>query len=143
MNDCIQGASTNCPTVAGNIIMDEAKIGGITPAVLILRGRYVLCPPYIFLPTTRLAYCTGSRRWPRSMNTIKPITRTMKIKTLTPQVIYCLFKENHLYMHNTTASVAIPQFSDKERFHRLKTTLRNLNSCILSLESQIKLNLQK
>lgn len=61
--------------------------------------------------------------------------RTMKIKTLSPHVIYCLFKENHLYMHNTTAGVAIPQFSDKERFHRLEATLRNLNICILSLES--------
>ncbi len=31
-------------------------IGGMTPAELTFRGRCVDCPPYIFLPTTRLAY---------------------------------------------------------------------------------------
>ena len=31
----------------------------------------VLAPPYCFRPTTRLAYCTGMRRWPCSMNTIE------------------------------------------------------------------------
>ena len=61
--------------------------------------------------------------------------RTMKIKTSSPHVIYCLFKENHLYTHNTIAGVAILQFLDKERFHRLEATLQNLNIYILSLES--------
>ena len=59
---------------AGNIRIDEAKIGGITPAVLTLSGRWVVCPPYIFRPTTRLAYCTGIRRWARSKKMITATT---------------------------------------------------------------------
>jgi len=31
--------------VAGNIMVEEAKIGGITPDVFIFKGRCVLCPP--------------------------------------------------------------------------------------------------
>jgi hypothetical protein len=31
--------------VAGNAIIDDAKIGGMTPAVLIFKGMCVLCPP--------------------------------------------------------------------------------------------------
>ena len=38
------------PSVAGNKIILEAKIGGITHAILILRGRYELCPPTILRP---------------------------------------------------------------------------------------------
>ena len=45
--------------VAGNMRIDEANIGGITPAVLTFSGKWVDCPPNIFLPTTRFAYCTG------------------------------------------------------------------------------------
>ena len=52
----IQGCSRKLAMVAGNMMMDEAKMGGITPAVLIFKGRWVLCPPYILLPTMRLAY---------------------------------------------------------------------------------------
>ena len=37
----------------------------------------VLVPPYMRRPTTRLAYCTVTRRWPRSMKTTAPITTTM------------------------------------------------------------------
>src|SRR5690606_7186002 len=32
-------------TVAGSKIMDEAKMGGITPAMLSFRGKWELCPP--------------------------------------------------------------------------------------------------
>jgi hypothetical protein len=53
---CIQGTSMKLAMVAGNMMMEEAKIGGMTPAVLIFSGRWVLCPPYIRRPTTRLAY---------------------------------------------------------------------------------------
>ena len=35
--------------VAGNKIIAEAKIGGITPAMFSLRGRKLLCAAYIFL----------------------------------------------------------------------------------------------
>ena len=36
----------------------------------------MLAPPYIFRPTTRLAYCTGILRWARSISTIAPTTIT-------------------------------------------------------------------
>ena len=48
----------NRASVAGNRISDEAKITGITPAVLIRSGMWVDCPPYTRRPTTRLAYWT-------------------------------------------------------------------------------------
>jgi DNA-directed RNA polymerase subunit alpha len=48
--------------VCGNAIMDMAKIMGITPDIFTLIGRCVLCPPYIFLPTTLLAYWIGILR---------------------------------------------------------------------------------
>jgi len=57
--------------------MEEAKIGGITPEVLIFNGRWVLCPPYILRPTTRLAYCTGMRLCPCSTKMMKPTTPTI------------------------------------------------------------------
>ena len=46
----------------------------MTPPVLTCSGMCVLEPPYIRRPTTRLAYCTVTRRWPRSTKTIAPIT---------------------------------------------------------------------
>ena len=48
--------------VDGTVTMVEAKMTGMTPAILTFMGRNVLCPPYCFLPTTLLAYCTGIRR---------------------------------------------------------------------------------
>ena len=36
----------------GNCIIDEAKITGITPAVLTFSGMFVDCPPTDFLPCT-------------------------------------------------------------------------------------------
>jgi hypothetical protein len=41
--------------VAGKRMIDEAKIGGITPDMLSLSGRNELWPPYRRLPTWRLA----------------------------------------------------------------------------------------
>ena len=43
-------------------MIDCAKMIGITPAVLTRSGMCVLCPPYIFRPTIRFAYCTGILR---------------------------------------------------------------------------------
>jgi len=40
-------------TVVGSSSSEEAKIGGMTPAVLSLSGRKELCPSYILLPTWR------------------------------------------------------------------------------------------
>ena len=42
--------------------------------MLIFNGRWVLCPPYILRPTTRLAYCTGIRRCPCSTKMMTPTT---------------------------------------------------------------------
>src|ERR1041385_4212583 len=53
--------------VAGNRIREEAKMTGMTPAVLMRRGMWVDCPPYIRRPTTRLAYWTGIFRCPSCM----------------------------------------------------------------------------
>ena len=50
------GAPTNQPTaVAGSKMMDEAKIGGITPDMFSLSGRCEDWPPYTLLPTWRFA----------------------------------------------------------------------------------------
>ena len=61
--------------VSGNARIDEAKMTGMTPPVLTLSGMCVLDPPYIRRPTTRLAYWTVTRRWPRSTKMIAPTTR--------------------------------------------------------------------
>ena len=54
----------NCANVGRIIITDEAKMTGMTPAMLTLSGMKVLVPPIMRRPTTRLAYCTGMRRSP-------------------------------------------------------------------------------
>ena len=56
--------------VWGKAMIEEAKITGMTPLVFTRRGRWVDWPPYMRRPTTRLAYCTVMRRWPRSTNTM-------------------------------------------------------------------------
>src|ERR671919_1218166 len=57
------------PRSVGKYRTELAKMIGITPAWLTFNGIYVLPPDVIRRPTTRLAYCTGIRRWPYSMNT--------------------------------------------------------------------------
>ena len=58
-------------------MIDEAKITGMTPPVFTFNGMCVLDPPYIRRPTTRLAYCTVTRRWPRSMKMIAATMNTI------------------------------------------------------------------
>ena len=50
--------------------MELAKIGGITPEVLIFSGMWVESPPNMRLPTWRFGYCTGMRRCARSTKTM-------------------------------------------------------------------------
>ena len=50
---------------------------GMTPPVFTFNGMCVLDPPYIRRPTTRLAYCTVTRRWPRSTKMIAATTTAM------------------------------------------------------------------
>ena len=59
--------------VAGISRIELAKIGGITPEVLIFSGMCVESPPNIRLPTWRFGYCTAMRRCARSMNTMNAI----------------------------------------------------------------------
>ena len=42
-------------TLIDNNIKLEANMGGITPAIFNFNGKWLDCPPYIFLPTCRLA----------------------------------------------------------------------------------------
>ena len=65
--------------VAGKSSSEEAKIGGITPEVLILSGRCEASPPYILLPTWRLGYWTMIRRCAVSTNTTTATTSTTPI----------------------------------------------------------------
>ena len=60
--------------VIGTSSSDEAKIGGMTPAVFSFSGRCELSPWNILLPIWRLGYCTSRRRCARSMNTMQAIT---------------------------------------------------------------------
>ena len=62
-------------TVVGSSSSEEAKIGGMTPEVLSLSGRCEDWPSNMRLPTWRLGYWISSRRWARSMNTMKAIDR--------------------------------------------------------------------
>ncbi len=61
----------NVATVVGISNNDEAKIGGITPAVLSFKGRNWFSPPVIFKPTWRLGYWIRMRRCARSRKTTK------------------------------------------------------------------------
>ena len=60
--------------------MDEAKITGITPAVLIFKGKWELWPPYILFPTCLLGYWTGNLLCPFSTKTINIISKSIRIK---------------------------------------------------------------
>ena len=44
------------------VIREEAKITGMTFAVLTFRGIMDCCPPAVALPCILLEYCTGMRR---------------------------------------------------------------------------------
>ena len=68
-------------TVVGSKSSEDAKIGGITPEVLSLSGRWEDWPSNILLPTWRFGYWIRSRRWARSMNTMKAITATAMMIT--------------------------------------------------------------
>ena len=64
----------NWANVGMIIITDEAKMTGMTPAMLTLSGMNVLWPPIMRRPTTRLAYCTGTRRSPDVIQMTPTIT---------------------------------------------------------------------
>src|SRR5678816_2813837 len=95
---CIHGVFTMFAICAGNMRIDDAKIGGMTPETLILSGRWVCVPPYIFRPTMRFVYWTGIRRCALSKNVIAaivPMTMARMISML-KAVSY-----THLRAHET------------------------------------------
>src|SRR5665811_2602149 len=65
----------NCARTPGRASIEDAKMTGMTPAMLTLSGMYVLVPPYILRPIIRLAYCTGTRRCDCSTMTTSAMTR--------------------------------------------------------------------
>jgi len=76
MTESPQLPAWNMPAiVAGNARIDDAKMTGMTRPCHLER-MWVLDPPYIRRPTTRLAYCTVTRRLPRSMKMIAAMTAT-------------------------------------------------------------------
>ena len=48
--------------IPGNSMIDEAKMTGMTPAVLTFSGMWLDCPPIVRRPTTFREYCTGMER---------------------------------------------------------------------------------
>ena len=62
-----------CP---GSMMIDWAKMTGMTPAVLMRSGRCVVRPVSILRPTMRRAYCTGMRLWPCVIRIVSPVTAT-------------------------------------------------------------------
>ena len=73
---CLGRVAWKLASVAGSSSSEEAKIGGMTPEVLIFSGRCEASPPNMRLPTWRFGYCTRMRRCARSMNTMKATTAT-------------------------------------------------------------------
>ena len=70
-------------TVIGMSNKDDAKIGGITPAVLSFNGKWELSPPNILLPTCLFGYWTISLLCALSIKTTKvSIITTKKIKPI-------------------------------------------------------------
>ena len=72
-------------TVNGNNSSDDAKIGGITPAVLSFNGKWELSACDICMPIWRLGYWIKRRRWARSKNTMKATTPTATMRM--PRII--------------------------------------------------------
>ena len=68
-------------------LMRGEKIMGMTPVMFSFKGRVVFCPPYIFLPTTLFAYCTGSLRSELVIKTIKAISATHITRPSTPMIV--------------------------------------------------------
>ena len=66
----------HCRMVSGINSSDDAKIGGITPAVLSLIGR---CERSCCMPRAvwRLGYWISTRRWARSMKQMNRIRPTL------------------------------------------------------------------
>ena len=77
------GPFTGLALVALVVLMLAAKITGITPAMFTRSGKYVCPPSDMRLPITRLAYCTGMRRWPSCTNTIPATTASTRNGNIT------------------------------------------------------------
>ena len=76
------------PIIWGRDTMDTARMMGMTPDMLTLIGMKVFCPPYIFRPTTRLAYWTGMRRSALVMSTISAIMARNSTRMMGTKITY-------------------------------------------------------
>ena len=65
-------------SVIGSIMIVCAKMIGMTLAALTFSGMYWRAPPYCLFPTTRLAYCTGTRRVPWTSRIAPAMTASRK-----------------------------------------------------------------
>src|SRR6516225_1400815 len=72
---------TRPATVSGSTMTLEAKMIGMTPALLTRNGMWVLAPPYMRRPTMRLAYWTGILRVAWVMRMTAAITATIMTST--------------------------------------------------------------
>ena len=86
----------NGEIITGVDMMEEAKITGITPAVLIFNGMTEDCPPTIRLPCIFWEYCTGIRLSPScrtiTKTTMAPITARIMIAVTIFTGIFPLLK---------------------------------------------------
>jgi len=71
----------NAAMVAGKARIEEAKITG-SPRRVHLERHVRGLPAHHRRPTTRLAYCTGMRRSPRSTSTMNATTAVIKTSTM-------------------------------------------------------------
>ena len=69
-------------TDVGNNRSAEAKIGGMTPGTLILRGRWEESPEKILFPTCLLGYWTIIFLWDLSIKTINAMTAIANTKII-------------------------------------------------------------
>src|SRR6266545_1939075 len=95
----------------------------MTPAWLTFNGMYVDVPPYIFRPTMRLAYCTGTRRCACSMKITSVITTTpIAMTTANVSLLRCRIAQPH--DHAGTGRHRDNQAADRQP-HRHQLVLRH------------------
>ena len=69
--------------VGGRIVMEAAKMTGITPAMFTRIGMYVVPPDVMRRPTCRLAYWIGMRRTPSFTKTMPSTMATAMMPMIT------------------------------------------------------------
>ena len=99
----------NWAIITGHCISDDAKIIGITPAVLTFNGMFVDCPPTVLLPLTFWEYWTGillSPSWRKHTRTTITI-RIANIITAAKTPFAGVFGATNV-LYNVAKSLGIP-----------------------------------